>query len=178
MECVKNENGNHVIQVAVRVIPIDHVQFMVDVFFGHLDYLATHRYGCRVVQRLLEKVEAPSMISRMMLGLHACSARLIADQFGNYVPQHIMETGNPQDRDMIVNVVLQHVFSYSSQKFASNVVEKCVKYGNDQQRRRMMLELSADDGHGENKLFLLIRDSYGNYVIRMFSTTNSKTDHS
>lgn len=166
MDCVRNENGNHVIQVAVRVIPFQHIHFMVDVFYGEVDYLATHRYGCRVIQRLLEKVEAPLMISRLMHGLHQCSPQLIADQYGNYVPQHIMETGGPVDRDMVVNVVLKNLFSYSKQKFASNVVEKCVKHGNDHQRRQMMIELSADDGQSENKLLFLIRDGYGNYVIR------------
>ena len=54
MQCVKDQNGNHVIQAALSVAPPDLVKFIVDVFDRHIFQLSIHPYGCRCVQRLLE----------------------------------------------------------------------------------------------------------------------------
>jgi len=54
MQCIKDQNGNHVIQAALSVVPADLVGFIVDVFHRHVYQLSIHPYGCRCVQRLLE----------------------------------------------------------------------------------------------------------------------------
>lgn len=54
LKCVKDQNGNHVIQKAIERIPAPYIQFMMDRFYGHVCHLATHPYGCRVIQRLFE----------------------------------------------------------------------------------------------------------------------------
>jgi len=52
--CVRDQNANHVIQKAIEhASPLD-VQFVVDGFQGHIKELATHPYGCRVLQRVFE----------------------------------------------------------------------------------------------------------------------------
>ena len=81
MKCVKDQNGNHVIQKCIERIPPKYertcfyfpppplspfrlalihpsslrlCQFIVDAFLGQVYALATHPYGCRVIQRILE----------------------------------------------------------------------------------------------------------------------------
>jgi len=58
VECVADQNGNHVVQKCVEVMSkggMDaHIQFIVDAFEGKCRDLAKHPYGCRVVQRVLE----------------------------------------------------------------------------------------------------------------------------
>lgn len=54
MKCVKDQNGNHVIQKCIERVPPDLIQFIVDSFSGNVYTLATHPYGCRVIQRILE----------------------------------------------------------------------------------------------------------------------------
>lgn len=50
MRCVRDQNGNHVIQKCIECIPQDRIQFIISAFFGQVVGLSTHPYGCRVIQ--------------------------------------------------------------------------------------------------------------------------------
>lgn len=50
MRCVRDQNGNHVIQKCIECVPELHIQFIVSTFFGQVITLSTHPYGCRVIQ--------------------------------------------------------------------------------------------------------------------------------
>lgn len=174
LRCVKDQNGNHVIQKAIERVPAEHIQFIINAFTGQVASLATHPYGCRVIQRMLEHCEDPAR-NLILQELHACGTNLISDQYGNYVTQHIIEHGRPQDRAMVIGIVRTNLLNFSKHKFASNVVEKCLVFGSDGQRREIMLKViekpeqssdPRDSRQKETNLSALIKDNYGNYVIR------------
>ena len=50
MRCVRDQNGNHVIQKCIECIPQEAIQFIVSVFYDQVVTLSTHPYGCRVIQ--------------------------------------------------------------------------------------------------------------------------------
>ena len=50
MRCVRDQNGNHVVQKCIECVPEKHIQFIVSTFFGQVVNLSTHPYGCRVIQ--------------------------------------------------------------------------------------------------------------------------------
>lgn len=50
MKCVRDQNGNHVIQKSLERVPQDRIQFIISAFFGQVVGLSTHPYGCRVIQ--------------------------------------------------------------------------------------------------------------------------------
>lgn len=50
MRCVRDQNGNHVIQKCIECVPEEHIQFIVSTFFDQVVTLSTHPYGCRVIQ--------------------------------------------------------------------------------------------------------------------------------
>lgn len=54
LKCVKDQNGNHVIQKAIERVPAEHIQFIINAFHSQVYNLATHPYGCRVIQRMFE----------------------------------------------------------------------------------------------------------------------------
>lgn len=54
LKCIKDQNGNHVIQKVIEQVPEHYTQFIVDTFTNKVFQLATHPYGCRVIQRILE----------------------------------------------------------------------------------------------------------------------------
>ena len=165
LKCVKDQNGNHVIQKAIERVPAEHIQFIIDALLGQVQQLATHAYGCRVIQRLLEHCEEPSR-NAVLRELHACGPSLIPDQYGNYVAQHIIQRGGPEDRKKIIALIKAQLLPFSAHKFASNVVEKCLVYGTDDQRREIMMKFAERNERGESSLINLIKDGYGNYVLR------------
>lgn len=50
MRCVRDQNGNHVIQKCIECIPEDAIHFIVSTFYDQVVTLSTHPYGCRVIQ--------------------------------------------------------------------------------------------------------------------------------
>ena len=54
LRCVKDQNGNHVIQKIIECLPKEKLDFIIQSFQGQVLQLSTHPYGCRVIQRILE----------------------------------------------------------------------------------------------------------------------------
>lgn len=170
--CAKDQNGNHVIQKLIERIPFEHTKFILDALSNQIYHLSTHPYGCRVIQRLLEYSD-PADQEMILDELHRFIYYLIQDQYGNYVMQHIIERGDPKDRELILVVVLGSVVNFSKHKFALNVIEKCIKYGLAEQRKRILHEvmlgnedLEQDSVADDSPLALMMKDQYANYVIQ------------
>jgi hypothetical protein len=53
-------------------------------------------------------------------------------QFGNWCIQHICEHGAPTDRSRAVDHILRFATEYSTDQYASKVIEKCLKIGNSE----------------------------------------------
>jgi hypothetical protein len=54
-EFVDNQNANHVIQICFGVLPPQHISFILDYFKSNCLSMCRHSYGCRVMQRIIEK---------------------------------------------------------------------------------------------------------------------------
>lgn len=50
MKCVRDQNGNHVIQKCIECVPTEKIGFIISAFQGQVATLSTHPYGCRVIQ--------------------------------------------------------------------------------------------------------------------------------
>jgi len=182
MKCIKDQNGNHVIQKVIEQVPAHFTHFIVDTFVNKVFQLATHPYGCRVIQRILEhhsdnhnanrynddKRRVGSTLQRsgppqqILKELLHCTGSLVQDQYGNYVIQHVLEHGRPQDKHEIVKQIRGKIVPLSQHKFASNVIEKCVQFGTAEHRQWLIDEICADS----NALEQMMKDQYANYVVQ------------
>ena len=114
MRCVRDQNGNHVIQKCIECVPEDAIHFIVSTFFDQVVTLSTHPYGCRVIQvsslhclyyfynvpeivchiripstrqRVLEHCKDPTTQQKVMDEILGAVSMLAQDQYGNYVVQ-------------------------------------------------------------------------------------------
>jgi len=188
--CIKDQNGNHVMQKCIEVMSLQakdaefmsndiglsssmsqRIQFIVDDVLVNVKSLCCHPYGCRVLQRMLEHC-VESQKAATLDEIQLCHKALLDDQYGNYVIQHVLQYGRESDRDSLLKIIVENdLLKLSRQKFASNVVEKLLKYGNSNQRNaivREMLKLGYEgqDGVGSSVLLLMVRDAYANYVVQ------------
>lgn len=164
LRCVKDQNGNHVVQKAIeRIAPAR--QFILEAFKGQVHNLAAHTYGCRVVQRMLEYCSEQEQ-SVILDELFESAEALITDQYGNYVIQHVIAKGKEEHRAKIIAIVTAQLLPLSKHKFASNVVEKSIQFGSDEQRHAIVSQMTALNQDGSSPLQLMMKDQYGNYVVR------------
>ena len=54
----------------------------------------------------------------------------------------------------------------SIHKYASNVIEKCLHYGTDEQKIKLINELLNKDDNVHDSLISLVKDKFGNYVVQ------------
>lgn len=191
--CIHDANGNHVMQKIVESLSNkakialkngdattgnffrDCIQFIIDDILKNIAPLSCHPYGCRVLQRILEHCVEPQK-SDILDTLLTCHKMLLDEQYGNYVIQHVLQYGRVQDRQSLLGIIVAGgILTLSRQKFASNVVEKLLKYGNQEQRAgvvRAMLQTVHDDSipsvspGGTPIVILMVRDAYANYVVQ------------
>jgi mRNA-binding protein PUF3 len=171
---VRDQNGNHVIQKIISLVPRMCVPFMMSTFRGQINSLSAHNYGCRVVQRMLEQGTEEEK-REVMEEVHACAPQLITDTYGNYVAQHVVEHGSPDDRARVIQLVIDQLIEFSVHKFASNVVEKCVEFGTEEERMIIKTKLIMADSKGNHPLDRVMIDQYGNYVLRKFHSSQQLT---
>ncbi|KAJ7840898.1 armadillo-type protein [Mycena leptocephala] len=98
-QCVKDFNGNHVIQKGIERVSPDGLG-IVSTFIGNVFEMASHPLGCRVLQRCLEHL--PDLLANHV-------PHLMQDQLGNYVIQFILEHGRREDKALIVGQLPGHL---------------------------------------------------------------------
>lgn len=159
LSCIYDQNGNHVIQKSIEVVGKKakearargdeakckafekEIDFIFDDVMNNARSLSCHPYGCRVLQRILEHYPEPKK-SHVLDVIQKFHRPLLDDQFGNYVIQHVLQFGRSTDRDLLLDIIIENgLLILSRQKFASNVVEKLLKYGNTQQHSRVIHEM-------------------------------------
>lgn len=169
MRVIRDPNGNHVVQKVIQVVPRKHLDFIMDALRGQVGGLASHIYGCRVIQRMLEYGTETDKVE-IMTELHPVAQRLITDRYGNYVVQHVISRGKAADRNKMIGLVMTKVLLLSNHKYSSNVVEKCIECGSVEQRCAIRDEITTVANNGTMPIQQMMRDQYGNYVIRKWLT--------
>ncbi|KAG5855877.1 hypothetical protein ANANG_G00001400 [Anguilla anguilla] len=165
LKCVKDQNGNHVVQKCIECVQPHALQFIIDAFKGQVFALSTHPYGCRVIQRILEHC-LPEQTLPILEELHQHTEQLVQDQYGNYVIQHVLEHGRTEDKSKIVAEIRGNVLGLSQHKFASNVVEKCVTHSSRAERALLIDEVCSPNDGPHSALYTMMKDQYANYVVQ------------
>ncbi|KAK2466901.1 hypothetical protein APHAL10511_001159 [Amanita phalloides] len=164
LKCVKDSNGNHVIQKLIERVAPERLAF-VNTFRGNVYDLATHPYGCRVLQRCLEHL--PDEQTRPLLDeMHNYTHNLMQDQFGNYVVQFVIEHGKPHDKILVLDRLKGNMLKMAQHKFASNVCEKALVCADPDHRRRLLHEIMKPKSDGMTPVVDMMKDQFANYVLQ------------
>lgn len=63
--------------------------------------------------------------------------------------QHVLEHGKPHERSIIIEKLAGQIIQMSQQKFASNVVEKCLTFGGPTERAVLINEMLGTTDENE-----------------------------
>ena len=72
--------------------------------------------------------------------------------------QHVLEHGKPDERSLIIQKLAGQIVQMSQQKFASNVVEKCLSFGGPAERQYLINEMlgTTDENEPLQVIFLFL----------------------
>merc|ERR1712224_97888 len=130
-QLLDSHHGNHVLQKSVIAMPPHAIHFILhELSFCSGGWLGVikHRFGCRVVERLLEFCHWEMTLPIVAAVVNDIEA-LAKHPFANYVVQHILEYV-PAHRIQVVNALIQVGVPHLAQhRVASNIVERAFEHG-------------------------------------------------
>eukprot|EP00746_Dinoflagellata_sp_MGD_P000997 gnl/MRDRNA2_/MRDRNA2_101857_c0_seq1.p1 gnl/MRDRNA2_/MRDRNA2_101857_c0~~gnl/MRDRNA2_/MRDRNA2_101857_c0_seq1.p1 ORF type:complete len:503 (+),score=85.87 gnl/MRDRNA2_/MRDRNA2_101857_c0_seq1:71-1579(+) len=159
-----SHHGNYVLQKMVEMMPAHGVHFIIhelSSFSGGWAAVVKHRFGCRVVQRLLEHCDSDltaPIIAAVVVDVEAFSKH----PFANYVVQHILEY-SPAGRNRIVPALIQAgVPTLAQHRVASNIVERAFEHGGTE----CQIALAEAVLSTPNAIVEMACSRYGSFTVR------------
>lgn len=160
-----SQNGNHIVQRFIDILP-ERIKEIAAAVKPHLLALAFDNCGCRVIQRLFDKYDVDTL-SNLVDDVIVKAVDLSTNQYGNYVVQKILESGKPGLASKVISVLKGCYYEFSMHKFASNVMEKCIRKANPQEQMEIFTEIIGVDGSWEeDRILRMSKDQFGNYVVQ------------
>ncbi|CAH1422019.1 unnamed protein product [Lactuca virosa] len=153
-------NGHHVIQSCLVHFDSDFNQLILEDIANNCFSVATDKSGCCVLQACLDRSHGKirnCLVAEIMVN----AIQIAEDPFGNYVLQHMVGMKIRELTQVLVRQLKGQFSSLSRNKYASNVVEKCLTETDSDIRETIIFELIKTP----NSLALLL-DPYGNFVIQ------------
>uniref|UniRef100_A0A0K0FVM2 Maternal protein pumilio (inferred by orthology to a D. melanogaster protein) n=1 Tax=Strongyloides venezuelensis TaxID=75913 RepID=A0A0K0FVM2_STRVS len=174
VKCMMDQHGNHVIQrIIVRISFNDYETILarIEKNKNGLSYvdLSLHQYACRVIQSIV-KIMPSYLRPAMTEELYNHIDGLISHEYGNYVAQKMFVHGNFVERRKILKCFRNNLLFYSCNKYASNVIEFCLKNGTESERKVLIDTILKEST--EKGLRLMIADQFGNYVIQQMISSS------
>jgi hypothetical protein len=162
-EAVASMYANYVIQKAVEVLPPSCISFIPHELLGVGQEVARHRFGCRVLCRLLEHGSLRDYsVAALMNEVLEDTEALSRHTYGNYVIRHFLEFGLPEHRQWISEALCNDLLATSRHRYGSRVVQTGLQFCTGHDRSAILSGLLASsDG-----LFDLARCLSGRHVVK------------
>eukprot|EP00924_Labyrinthula_sp_SR-Ha-C_P004632 snap_masked-scaffold_1-processed-gene-6.17-mRNA-1 protein AED:1.00 eAED:1.00 QI:0/0/0/0/1/1/2/0/684 len=128
--------------------------------------------ACKLVQRVMGDCDGNRncRILEVVAFVEESIPSLAVDQYGNFVLQHVLDSGQEYQADTIQKYVFNNLFHLSQHKFGSHLGEKSFLTGTEIQRTRLakkLLKHTNKNSPLELDTFLkLMKDPYANFVLQ------------
>eukprot|EP00446_Apocalathium_sp_SHHI-4_P030696 CAMPEP_0177224176 /NCGR_PEP_ID=MMETSP0367-20130122/38883_1 /TAXON_ID=447022 ORGANISM="Scrippsiella hangoei-like, Strain SHHI-4" /NCGR_SAMPLE_ID=MMETSP0367 /ASSEMBLY_ACC=CAM_ASM_000362 /LENGTH=485 /DNA_ID=CAMNT_0018674205 /DNA_START=36 /DNA_END=1493 /DNA_ORIENTATION=+ len=124
-DALRCRHANFVLQKCIATLPESSLQFIVDeILADSAEQAAKHKFGCRIVQRLVEHcpLRQVKLLVDDIVSDFSAAAR---HEYGNYVVQHLLEHAAPRQRSALVAAIVSELRALSADNFGAAVVASC-----------------------------------------------------
>lgn len=152
-EAFDSPHANHVLQRAIELMPPMLVQFILDELASSLDLSSViqHRFGCRLLERMLEHFTACSS-SRSTLELFFANGSFgdltahCYHVYGTHVMQHLIEHGTHEQQVLVCSGLRSELRKAAMDEFAVGVLDKALTYLPHRDQQSLAQELLHHEG--------------------------------
>jgi hypothetical protein len=140
------------------------LQFIIDDLLraGRVGQAARHKYGCRVLQRILEHCRA-NQVKPIIDELLADAMMLSKHPYASYVMQHIFEQGTDEHQNRLMEVLVANAVTLAADGWACGVVEKALSYGDLEGCLKLASNILQDHG----LIVRMARGRRGHLAVKM-----------
>jgi hypothetical protein len=127
-ELINSPHGNYVIQKVIEVLPIAQASFVGQELLGAGADFARHRFGCRVICRLLEHSAGDERkddaVTDLVTEVVVAATNLGRHNFGHHVIQSVLEHGRSAQRYEVIRQLCRDLPRNLMNRNSSFVIDK------------------------------------------------------
>lgn len=127
-EMIESPHANFVLQKVVEVLPERAASFVGDELATYAAEVARHRFGCRILCRLIEHHTMSSSTDELINELLLEIDQLIHHNFARHVVEVVLEHGGNAHRSRIAKALGMNAFENAKHRNASYVIEKALVF--------------------------------------------------
>jgi len=163
-DAVCSPHANYVLQKCIVKMRPKTSQFIIDELLQkrRVGQAARHKYGCRVLQRVLEHCRA-DQVKPIVDELLADAMMLCRHAYASYVMQHVFEQGSDTHVQTLMRVIIANAATFGSDSFACAVVYKALVLGEFQDR----VELATALLHERGLVVRMARSRRGHLAVKL-----------
>eukprot|EP00415_Alexandrium_ostenfeldii_P001588 UN1588 len=135
--------------------------FVVKELLGSGAEVACHRFGCRILCRLIEHNGGSGTLAELFEELLAEAASLCQHPFAHYVMECMLEHV-PEHRQRIIHALRSDLRGNACDRSGSHVVEAALAHGSEADRHAIAFQLL---GTGKHSVISLAQSQYGSFVL-------------
>jgi len=162
-EAIRSPHANYVIQKIIEVLPMASASFIAEELCGMGVEVARHRYGCRILCRLLEHSATEPGPIKLFNEVLGGVGGLCRHSFGHYVIQSVLEHGTPEQRHTIAAALRAELTRSVQNRNACYVIENALSYCSAEDRQALVDGLISG---GPGRLAALAQHQFGSHVVR------------
>jgi pumilio RNA-binding family len=158
---IASPHGNYVIQKIILELPTALTSFVIEELFGIAAEASRHRYGCRIVCRLLEHSATDAMVVQLVEEILVETMDLCCHNFGHHVIQTILEHGHPAHKHTIAETLRAQSHLIARNRNAAYVAERALTYCSPADQQALTTTLLS-----QPQLFVaLAENQFGFHVV-------------
>ena len=119
--------------------------------------IATDKHGCCVLQRCIQAATEKQK-GEIVGKIIEKAVDLVQDAYGNYVVQYVIDLNSDDVNAKLAFIFMKSIQQLATQKFSSNVIEKCLEQNSPAIQEEMIEEIGKEENIGK-----MIGDQYANY---------------
>lgn len=128
---IQHPQGTHVIEKVIVCFEESSIKHIYDLILQNFLFLACHSNGLCAAKKVISSSRDYNYIITIQKILLENSMMLVQNAYGNYSIQTALERWDYELVKPIIHSFYNQFYSLSTQKFSSNVVEKCLERGGD-----------------------------------------------
>lgn len=121
-------HGNYVIQQAIDALQVADMVKLMSNLVGEAGRMSTHRFGCRVMCRVIERgaTSSHAVIDSLLDKAMVEVDRLCKHVYGRHVMEAILEHGPPRHAQRIAATLCNGISGYATNRYGTRVIEKAL----------------------------------------------------
>jgi len=164
-EALQCPHANHVLQKCIVSMRPQALQFIVSEITqpgaGQVVLAARHKYGCRILQRLLEHCQEEQLLE-LKAELIASAIALSKHAYANFVMQHLFEYGTQEQRRRLSRLFEQHAKALGKHDHGRAVLSKALSHVGREERASLARALLQEQG----LLVRMARTRHGHAAVK------------